>query len=364
MPLLAEGARIAGPISYLRKPLWVDATALFVGMVLAVLLLVSVHLIRSLMWSRYLSRLRVEWRCCMSIAVEDDAAPHAPHESQTSLLDATPRSDQVSDQSARASPTAGAIFPHWDLRGRIALVTGGSRGALAATLLLPLLRARALVCGVCDDPSHSLRLMLMFRGAVCSVGAGLGRSIVEELLAHGCEVLTCARDITPLTSLTSHDGRCVAVAADVATASGRDVLLRTLRRRFSFNLDILVNCVSTNLCKPSTAYTVAEYDALQATNQAAAFHLSRACFGALRHRMGCVVNVSAASGSTVDHTVSAGRREHPPARGECSTCQRAGSAAPASARGVLHGERVDIARLMRTRRARAHGRAAKLPMTG
>ena len=43
-------------------------------------------------------------------------------------------------------------------------------------------------------------------------------------------------------------------------------------------LDILVNNVGTNLRKPSTEYTEEEYDALQATNQGSAFHLSAACF--------------------------------------------------------------------------------------
>ena len=62
---------------------------------------------------------------------------------------------------------SGPRSANWDLRGRTAVVTGGSKG--------------------------------------------LGRAIVEELLAQGCEVVTCARDISPLELLDSP--RCTAVQA-------------------------------------------------------------------------------------------------------------------------------------------------------
>jgi Tropinone reductase 1 len=60
--------------------------------------------------------------------------------------------------------------------------------------------------------------------------------------------------------------------------------------------------VGTNVRKPSEKYTEKEYEELCATNQGAAFHLTRACFVALRRCRGCVINVSSVSGSTVDST--------------------------------------------------------------
>ena len=54
-------------------------------------------------------------------------------------------------------------------------------------------------------------------------------------------------------------------------------------------LRLLVNNVGTNLRKASVEYTEAEYDELCATNQGSAFHLSVACFEALRASKGCVV---------------------------------------------------------------------------
>jgi NAD(P)-dependent dehydrogenase (short-subunit alcohol dehydrogenase family) len=90
--------------------------------------------------------------------------------------------------------------PRYRLQGRVALVTGGSKG--------------------------------------------IGRAIVEELLELGCDVLTCARDITPLSALVAREPRCIAVRADVSTPEGREALLYILRKRFASNLDILINNVS------------------------------------------------------------------------------------------------------------------------
>ena len=68
----------------------------------------------------------------------------------------------------------------------------------------------------------------------------------QELLAHGCTVITCARDITPLVELSAAQPRC-RICADVSTAEGRSPLLSTVDRQFSAELDILANNVGTNL---------------------------------------------------------------------------------------------------------------------
>ena len=155
--------------------------------------------------------------------------------------------------------TASSLPPHWNLQGHRAVVTGGSKG--------------------------------------------LGRSTApRSCLAHGCEVLTRARDVSPLASLLA-DERCTAVQADVSLESGRGALLDAMRERWGDDgIDILVNNVGTNLRKPSVDYTEAEYDALQATNLGSAFHLSARCLAALKRRRGCVINMSSVSGSTTDST--------------------------------------------------------------
>lgn len=165
------------------------------------------------------------------------------------------------------------------------------------------------------------------------------------MLLQGCEVLTCSRDIGPLAELLKREARCVAISADVSTAEGRARVLEIVHKKFSGKLDILVNNVSawpqqhpharhcrrlalvwwcitqvgTNIRKHSSEYKDSyaldcarlppachacmrrydrfvscmpriprsEYDFLTATNQSSAFHLSRACFGALRRFVRC-----------------------------------------------------------------------------
>lgn len=147
----------------------------------------------------------------------------------------------------------------WSVRGKVVLVTGGSKG--------------------------------------------IGRGIVEEFLRLGAKVVTCSRDIEPLTELKGSSlGESLAVvAADVSKEEGRDAVLRaaldTHRR-----LDVLVNNVGTNLRKASTDFTEAEYDWLCSTNQGSVFHLSRKAFPELARTKGCVVNISSISGQTSDNT--------------------------------------------------------------
>ena len=167
--------------------------------------------------------------------------------------------------AATAEPPRSARSRLWSLDGRTAVVTGGSKG--------------------------------------------LGRAIVEELMEQGCTVLTCARDVAPLADLLHDDllgrwsGRCIAIEADVSTAAGREALVSEAERCFgTHGLGLLVNNVGTNLRKPSTEYTDAEYEMLHATNQASAFHLSRRCHPMLKAAQGSVVCVSSVSGSSNDAT--------------------------------------------------------------
>ena len=182
------------------------------------------------------------------------------------------------------------------------------------------MRRRALLAVVVAGASASISppredlWSLRGRRAVVTGGSkGLGRAIVDELLRQGCDVITCARDLTPLEPLLASEPRLTAVKADVATAVGRRELLDAVDERFVDNdsetgadtgaiLDLLVNNVGTNLRRASVDYTDEEYALLHETNQASAFHLSRMCFDALRRAKGSVVCVSSVSGSTVDST--------------------------------------------------------------
>ena len=91
-------------------------------------------------------------------------------------------------------------------------------------------------------PASSRLWSLDGRTAVVTGGSkGLGRAIVEELVAQGCTVLTCARDVAPLADLVGESGSeeggggrgcCIAIEADVSTAAGREALVSEAERRF------------------------------------------------------------------------------------------------------------------------------------
>ena len=166
----------------------------------------------------------------------------------------------------------------WRLDGRVAIVTGGSKG--------------------------------------------IGLGIVHELARLGCSVVACARDGDALREALqavkpSHPTvEVMGITADVASAEGRRALIEATRERFG-RCDLLVNNVGTNIRSPSVDVSDATAEQLTALNQHSAFALSRDCVrelmapaprrGARRASSskrggGCIVNISSISGVTVDHT--------------------------------------------------------------
>ena len=116
----------------------------------------------------------------------------------------------------------------WQLRGKTALVTGGSRG--------------------------------------------IGRAIAEELVALGADVLIVARDSSQLDDATRAIG-AAGVAADVTTAAGRDAIVQAVRARGP--LHVLVHNAGSNVRGPLTSYDDATIERLLALNLTAPLLLSR-----------------------------------------------------------------------------------------
>jgi Tropinone reductase 1 len=120
--------------------------------------------------------------------------------------------------------------------------------------------------------------------------AGIGRAVVEELLALGAQVLSVgldhAADLPRLTQLIG----------DVSTPQGRSAVLAALPAHWP-HANILINNVGANTRKPTTAYTLAEYEAVMATNATSMFELSRLFHPHLRASgQASIVNVSSIAG--------------------------------------------------------------------
>ncbi|KAJ1461534.1 hypothetical protein M885DRAFT_477135 [Pelagophyceae sp. CCMP2097] len=156
----------------------------------------------------------------------------------------------------------------------------------------------ALALGLClGTGSAKLRT-----AAVTGGTKGLGRAIVDELLAEGYHVVTCARSgIDEFNADAPAD--CVAVQADVSTPEGRRAFVSAVEAELLGEpLDVLVNNVGTNVRHAVCDVSDAEYAALMATNLDSAFFLCRDLFPHLCKPGGCVVNIGSISGVTVDNT--------------------------------------------------------------
>jgi NAD(P)-dependent dehydrogenase (short-subunit alcohol dehydrogenase family) len=139
-----------------------------------------------------------------------------------------------------------------ELQGRVAVVTGASRG---------LGRAIALALA---DAGANVALLARDRAALDAVA--------DEVKSRGREAEICRCDVT-------------AEAAVIATAD-------QLRRRFDA-VHILINSAGTNLRKPLTEFTLAEWRYVLDTNLTGVFLVCRAFVPLLRgHGYGRIINLT------------------------------------------------------------------------
>ncbi|KAG4973987.1 hypothetical protein AAZX31_11G132200 [Glycine max] len=149
------------------------------------------------------------------------------------------------------------IQQRWTLQGMTALVTGGTRG--------------------------------------------IGHAIVEELTGFGARVHTCARnehDLTKCLKNWNDSGFDVTGSVcDVSVPHQREALMESVSSLFHGKLNILINNVGTNIRKPVTDFTSAEFSTLIDTNLGSVFHLCQLAYPLLKASgMGSVVFVSSVSG--------------------------------------------------------------------
>jgi Tropinone reductase 1 len=129
---------------------------------------------------------------------------------------------------------------------------------------------------------------------------GIGRAIVEELIFHGCRVLTCSRNQEELDELLNEYPSCYGVVANVATPEGRATLLNAIREYLGPTLDILINNVGTNVRKASIDYEDDDVQHIWNTNFHSMFALTTACHSLLKRSSGgttsSVVNIGSVAG--------------------------------------------------------------------
>lgn len=131
---------------------------------------------------------------------------------------------------------------------------------------------------------------------------GIGAAVASELLALGAEVLLVARQQEEVAEAVAQYRQqgfpAHGVALDMSQKADRSQAIRAVEERWG-RLDILVNNVGTNIRKKMPDYSEEEYLFLLNTNLASAFDLSRQALPLLRKSdQGNIIHISSVAGLT------------------------------------------------------------------
>ncbi|HAT8647486.1 TPA: SDR family oxidoreductase [Legionella pneumophila] len=145
---------------------------------------------------------------------------------------------------------------HWNLQGKKALVTGGTRG--------------------------------------------IGRAIVDEFLQLGVEVVVIAKNKDNLekviNSWSSKGFRVSGIEADLNQEESYSHIINTITQKWGV-LDILINNVGINIRKPAQDYLPHEFEEIMQTNLTSAFKLCQLAYPLLKKSaQGNIVNIASISG--------------------------------------------------------------------
>eukprot|EP00056_Hartaetosiga_gracilis_P021770 m.26277 g.26277 ORF g.26277 m.26277 type:complete len:596 (+) comp9256_c0_seq1:25-1812(+) len=140
---------------------------------------------------------------------------------------------------------------------------------------------------------------------VTGASKGIGAAIVDQLCAVGCRVVVNARHQEGVDAKVSElnskygEGFARGCVADVSTADGRQSILDYVNSDVGQSLDILVNNAGFNIRKPTTDYSDEEVDSVINTNMMSFFHLTRMLHNHLsRSGNASVVLVGSVAGHT------------------------------------------------------------------
>ncbi|MBZ8182530.1 SDR family oxidoreductase [Oscillatoria salina] len=141
------------------------------------------------------------------------------------------------------------------------------------------------------------RWLLTGKKALVTGGTkGIGLATANELLSLGAEVTIAARnaeEIAKQVEIWREKGLpAMGIAADIGKSSDRQLLFEQISQ-MSDRWDILVNNAGTNIRKPTTEYTLCEYDSVVQTNQTAVFEMCRLFYPLLKKgENSSIVNIS------------------------------------------------------------------------
>jgi NAD(P)-dependent dehydrogenase (short-subunit alcohol dehydrogenase family) len=129
---------------------------------------------------------------------------------------------------------------------------------------------------------------------------GIGKEIARLLAREGAAVVICARNIDGLretaSSISRSGGRCVYREADITDEGQVNAMAREVVRLYG-RIDILINNAGVGVYKPLAASTAEDWETVMDTNLKGAFFCARVCSGIMmRQHSGIIVNVASGAG--------------------------------------------------------------------
>lgn len=128
---------------------------------------------------------------------------------------------------------------------------------------------------------------------------GIGRAIVERLLADGYKVATCGRGLRPTDLLEE----VLWVTADVSITHDAQYLLKETEDAFG-DVSVLVNNAGVQVEKSLIDSTDADYDLVMGVNCRGVFNMCRAVLPGMIDRGGSIVNIGSISGQVSDPSMA------------------------------------------------------------
>jgi Tropinone reductase 1 len=143
------------------------------------------------------------------------------------------------------------------------------------------------------------RWNLQGKKAVITGGTrGIGTAILHEFLHLGAEVIIVSRTADDVENLCNNYENVDGIAADLSNAESREQVYNYIQNRWD-SIDILVNNVGMNIRKPTIDYTEEEYKKMMNTNLHSTFDMCKLCYPLLKNSFQSnIVNIASTAGLT------------------------------------------------------------------
>lgn len=130
-------------------------------------------------------------------------------------------------------------------------------------------------------------------------GRGIGRGIVDRLLAEKIRVLTCGRGARPSDLPSTVEW----LQADVSKTDDAESIVAEAQRKFG-DVTILVNNAGVQIEKTVDKTTDADWDLIMGINARGTFNMCRAILPSMERTGGAIVNIGSISGVVSDPSMA------------------------------------------------------------